>query len=343
MSAERNRKAVTIKQVAKNAGVSVGTVSNLLNATTPVSEETAARIMRSVEELNYVPNMMASSLRRKTSRMIDVLVPNMSNSFYTGIISPFTDTAYRHDYQVRVFGYEYSSEREHRMLKSMEYSKPGLAIVFNGIDDGRQLEHLVKQGVPVVLADRDTDIPSVPYIAFENKDIFDEIIGMLKQKGYRRIGLFMEPPHLVNIRKRHTFFLRALETHGYSGGADVVFSREDLCLDHLGNGYRYMKDILATHAKADLPDAWVASSDLIAIGMIRAIHEAGMRVPGDFGIVGFDNIAVSGYVLPRLTTVEQSQEALSDALWTMADRILSGRHVPENVILPQKLVLRESC
>ncbi|MBR0173685.1 MAG: LacI family DNA-binding transcriptional regulator [Lachnospiraceae bacterium] len=343
MSAERDRKAVTIKQVAEKAGVSVGTVSNLLNATMPVSEETAARIKRSVEELNYVPNMMASSLRRKTSRMIDVLVPNMSNSFYTGIISPFTDTAYSHDYQVRVFGYEYSAKREKRMLRSMENSKPGLAVVFNGIDDEEQLEALVRQGVPVILADRDTEIPSVPYIAFDNEEIFDEIIGMLKKKGYRRIGLFMEPPYLVNIRKRHASFLKALEAHGFPGGPDVVFSREDLCLDHLGNGYRYMKDVLATHAKKDLPDAWITSSDLIAIGMTRAIHEAGMRVPEDFGVVGFDNIAVSGFVQPRLTTVEQSQEALSSALWVMAEQILTGRHEPENVVLPQKLVLRESC
>ena len=342
MASKKDRKVVTIKQVAEQAGVSVGTVSNYLNGTTPVSEKAATRIKSAIKELHFVPNAMASSLRRKTSRMIDVLVPNMNNSFYTGILSPFTNEAHSHGYNVRIFGYEYSAEREKRMLESVEQSRPGALIVFSGIDDDKEIRRLVKQKIPVILADRDTEIPGVPCIAFENEHIFDEMIEELTKKGYRRIGVFMEQPHLENIRKRFDSCLASLKAHGFGHGKNVIFSRDDLCFDHLGNSYRYMKELLRRRKRENLPDVWITSSDLLAIGIVRALHEEGYHVPGDFGVVGFDNIAVAGYVQPRLSTVEQSQEAFGNELWRVTEQVLSGKKDIRKVVLPQRLILRES-
>ena len=337
------KKGVTIKQVAEYAGVSSATVSHLMNASAPVSAETKERIMDAIRELNYVPNLMASSLRSGNGRVIQVLTPNMNNTFYTRVLSSFTDQAYQKGYYVHVFGYEYSLEREKKALANILASMSAAVIVFNGYNDEQQIKELVKQGVPVILADRDTKIEGVPYIAFDNKVIFREIIGVLKKRGYKRVGLFTEPPHLVNVKTRCFNFAAAVAENGYDFNSDDIFCRDDLCLDNLRNGCSFMKEILRTHDKNDLPDAWVTSSDVLAIGMMRAMRECGYDVPGDFGVVGFDNIDVSGYVNPRLTTVEQNQEEFGRALWSMVSKVLNRDAEIENIVLPQKLIIRESC
>lgn len=337
------RKRATITQVAQLAGVSNGTVSNLLNGTAPVSRETAQRITDAIKALNYVPDVMASSLRRGNSRIIQVLTPNMNNTFYTRVLSSFTDSAYPQGYFVNVFGYEYSAERERRLLANTGSSMTGAVIVFNGYGDEDEIEALVRRGVPVILADRETEIDGVPCVAFDNKKVFGDIVQELMNRGYRRIGLFTEPPSLENVKARCASFRAAIIKYGYEFDDHSVFSRDDLCLDNLKNGCAFMKEILQTHDKSELPDAWIASSDVLAIGMLQAIRECNYRVPDDFGVVGFDNIDVSGYVNPKLTTVEQDQERFGRELWAMVSKVLKGEHPVGNVILPQRLIIRESC
>lgn len=103
-----------------------------------------------------------------------------------------------------------------------------------------------------------------------------------------------------------------------------------------------MKEILETHKKEELPEAWIATSDYLAVGMMRAINEKGYSIPGDFGLIGFDNIDLSGYVNPRLTTVEQNQELFGKKLWEAVKKIHQNG-IREEIVLPQKVLMRESC
>ena len=149
------KKRATITQVAKHAGVSVGTVSNYLNGTAGVSHDRAARIQQAIDVLDYIPDTLASSLRRKDSTAIHVLTPHLDSAFYTNTISALMHDAYEAGYTVHISGYEYSSEIERQQLRALESSKPGTSIIiFNGFDDLTEIKRLAKKQIHVIMADR---------------------------------------------------------------------------------------------------------------------------------------------------------------------------------------------
>ena len=206
------KKRATITQVAKHAGVSVGTVSNYLNGTAGVSHDRAARIQQAIDVLDYIPDTLASSLRRKDSTAIHVLTPHLDSAFYTNTISALMHDAYEAGYTVHISGYEYSSEIERQQLRALESSKPGTSIIiFNGFDDLTEIKRLAKKQIHVIMADR-REIPGyTSSVIFDNRRVPFEIICLLKNRNYKRIGLFTEPTKLQNIRERVEGFLEAMK------------------------------------------------------------------------------------------------------------------------------------
>lgn len=200
----------------------------------------------------------------------------------------------------------------------------------------------MQNDIHVILADRNAEGLNVSSVSFDNQDMLYTIVEMLKKKNYKRIGLFIEPVTLSNLQKRYEHFLKASEKFGYKNPLDNVFTDKSLALNKLHSSYIFMKTILENHKKKDLPDAWIASSDYLAIGMMRAMNELGYRVPHDFGIIGFDNLDISGYVNPRLTTVEQNQELFGEMLWKVTKKLVKTQE-NQHLVIPQKLVERESC
>lgn len=337
------KKRATITQVAKHAGVSVGTVSNYLNGTAGVSQDRALRIQRAIEDLDYIPDTLASSLRKKDSTAIHVLTPHLDSAFYTNTISTLMHYAYKAGYTVHISGYEYSADIEKQHLRALESSKPGTSIIiFNGFDDLTEIRRLAQKQIHVIMADR-REIPGyTSSVIFDNQQAPFEIVRLLKNKGYRRIGLFTEPTELQNIRERGESFLKAMRYFGYTDSECNIYSHPNLSLDKLKNGYLYMMEILDSAKREELPDVWLATSDYLAFGMMRAINEKGYSIPEDFGIVGYDNIEISGYVNPRLTTVEQDQKLFGKTLWSVITEYnKTGKY--QNIELPQKIKLRGSC
>lgn len=333
----------TITQVAKHAGVTIGTVSHVINGTAPISKETTERVNASIKELNYIPNIMARSLRSRKSRLIGILIPNLKNSFHSTVTSAFVDKAYKEGYTVLIMGYEYSLERERIELERLENSNVSTIVIFNGYGDEEYISSLKKKGISVVLADRKTALPNIPFVQYDNKKIMFDILSMLKKKGYQSIGFLSEPIKLTNLQDRYDAYLAAMKQSDYEIKPEHVFIEDNLCLDNLQNGYQYMKKILDTHTRGELPDVLIASSDLLAIGIMRAITEYGYEIPKDFGLIGFDNTEISGYVNPRLTTVNQNQVLLGEKLWEIVKNVVDGKELIENITLEQTLIVRTSC
>lgn len=337
------KKKVTITQVAKHAGVAVGTVSNYLNGTVSVSSEKTERIRQAIEELDYIPDALASSLRRKNSKTIYVLTPNLRNAFYTNTISALMEYAYKSGYAVNISGYEYSAERERKQLRILESCKPGsVVIIFNGYNDEAEIRRLVKKDMHVILADRQVLVKNTSSVNYDNHLVMFELVSLLKEKGYQTIGLVAELTELENIRKRRDSFVEAMQCYGFEEPEKYIYAKESLSLNKLKNSYLYMKEILENNRREDLPDAWIATSDYLAIGIMRAINEKGYRIPEDFGVVGFDNLDLSGYMNPRLTTAEQDQDIFGKKLWDVVKRMKQTGKT-EQIILPQKIIVRESC
>lgn len=337
------KKKVTISHVAREAKVAVGTVSHYINGTASVSEEKAKRIAEAVEKLKYSPNTFAGSLRRKNSNMVYILTPHLDNSFYTSIISVFMRLADVDGYIVNISSYEYSLEKEKKYLDSILSSKPGtIVIIFNGNNDDKEIERLIERGIKVILADRASKISNVSTVSYENHKIMKDIIDFLMSRGYEKIGLFMETPVLTNLKERYDAYIEWMQSYGVKNLEGNIFSKPELSLDKVKSGYLYMKEILESVPIEKLPRGWITSSDILAIGMIRAFNEAGYQVPKDFGVVGFDNIQISGYVMPRLTTAMQNQECFAEELWKVTKAVGKGEE-EIHIVIPQELIVRESC
>lgn len=332
----------TMKDVAGRAGVTIGTVSHVINHTASISAETTRRVMDAIEELNYVPNSLARNMRTKTNHRIGLMIPNLTNNFYAKIASSFVDLADQYKYTVFIMGYEYSLDRERDGLRSLMEYNVGTVVIANGFGDEQFIRELLEKGIHVILADRRTDIEGVSYVEYDNRKVYRDVIRLLKEKGYRSIGYISEPLDLINISDRYYGCKEAMEEQGYELKPEHTYISDRFCLDNMRNGYLYMKDLLERKARQELPDALIASSDLLAIGIMRAFVEAGLHVPEDIGVVGCDNLQISGYTQPRLTTVAQDREQLSREIWRMILAKDDGEKVA-NVTLPQELIIRESC
>jgi len=333
---------VTIRQVAERAGVTIGTVSHVLNGTATISAETTARVRETIKELNYVPNITARSLRSKRSRMLGILVPNLNNTFYSRILSTFTDLAFAEGYVVQIFGFEYSVEKELQIMNTLANDSLDIVIVMNGCGDEEGIRCLKEAGKQVILADRASLSEEVSSICFDNQQGVTQAIRLLKEKGYQRVGYLSEPLALSNVQERYEAYQEAMLAEYGGVRREDVFLCDDFRLDAMNSGYRYLKRVLETAEKESLPDAFLATSDLLAIGAIRACRECGYEVPVDFGFVSFDNLDISSFVSPALTTIEQNQVAMGNALFELV-REVRGSSEQKQIVLPQKLIVRESC
>lgn len=338
---KRNR--ITIRHVAERAGVTIGTVSHVINGTATISPETSERVRAAIDELHYVPNLTARSLRSRKSKVVGFLIPNLNNTFYSRISSTFIDLAFENGYIVQILGYEYSLEKELQAINSLASDSVDIVIILNGYGDEKGIRQLLDARKQVILADRTSEIPGVNCVCFDNKMGVAEAVKLLKSRGYQRIGFLSEPLALTNVQERFTAFKQALSENGYAFQEEQVFICESFQLNAMVNGYHYVKDILQTGAMKELPDAFIATSDLLAIGAIKAFRECGYSVPGDVGIVSYDNLDIASFVDPGLTTIEQNQTMMGKELFRMVKAISEKETLQEQVILPQKLIIRESC
>ena len=279
---------------------------------------------------------------RSGQRQIGLLIPKLDNNFYARIASVLMEDAYQEDYTVLMLSYEYSSEKEKRGLVNMVQNDTETIVIVNGEDDENSIRKLVASGVHVILADRRSTIPGTSYIAYDNHQVLLETIGFLKQKGYQSIGFLSEPPNISNLSDRFAAYQKGLSQYGYPFRPEHVFISDTFREDHFGNGCQYMEQLLRTHARHELPEAFIVSSDLLAVGVMKAIQEAGYRIPEDFAIVGFDNLQISACVQPPLTTVCQDRARLGHEIWEQAKAWHEGR-TPQNVVLGQSLIIRDSC
>ncbi|MCI9132804.1 MAG: LacI family transcriptional regulator [Lachnospiraceae bacterium] len=337
------KKRATVKDVAERAGVTIGTVSHVINGTAPISKQTVGRVRQAIEELDYVPNSAARNIRKKEKNLVGMLIPKITNSFYSLIASTFIDEADREDITVSLVGYEYSLEKERRGLYNLMQNNVDTIVIAGGsAGDEEYIRPLLDRGLHVVLADRRSTFSNVSSVEFDNQRVLSQAVGYLKDKGYATIGFLGESLVLANLYERLYGYREALGQHGYTYGDQYVFISDAFYQDHVENGYLFTREILGTHRREELPDAFIITSDLIAIGAMKAMREAGYRVPGDFGVMGFDDLEISSYVQPALTTIKQDRVLLGKELWRLVKAGRQGE-AAEHVRLGQELIIRDSC
>ncbi|MBC8265075.1 MAG: LacI family DNA-binding transcriptional regulator [Anaerolineales bacterium] len=327
----------TLKDVAERAGVSTATVSHVLNETRFVSEELRQRVYQTIEELNYRPDAIARSLRRRKTRNIGMIVPDISYPFLAEVARGVGSAGLELGYNVILCDSDGDLEREAEYIELLQEKKADGIVFVAASESSGHVQALIEQEMPVVVCDRELPGMEVDTVIADNVGSGYQATEHLIELGHRRIGCIAGPQVLEVSTKRVEGYKRALEQHGIPLSEELVVR---------GNfrsrgGYEAMWELLALD---EPPTAVFACNDLMAIGAICAASQKRLRIPQDVAIVGCDDIALASFTNPSLTTVAQPKHEMGTAAVEMlVERIRDKSRPPTRRLLPTELVLRDSC
>ncbi len=334
---KKKTQRVTRKEVARQAGVSTATISYVINnGPRPVAAETRERILRAIEQLGYYPNELARSLRRQQTTTIGLVIPDLLNPVYASLARSLEKICFEHGYVIIVCSTNRDMDKERRFAELLR-AKQVDGVVF--LPDSASLEAidiLCEAHVPVVVLEH--DVPGQHCITLN--DLRGGMIGTehLLDLGHRRIGFIQQEPNYTTSRRRLEGASLALRQAGLEPDPALIVACES---DHAA-GAAAMDRLLAL---VEPPSAVFAHNDVIALGAMHAIQKAGLSVPGDISVMGYDDIASAAFFAPPLTTISYPKDAMARSA---AQRLLMmiDPHceppAPTTELLPVELVIRQS-
>ncbi len=294
---------MNIKEVAKRAKVSTATVSRTINDSEKVKPETAARVRQAIEELNFYPNTHARTLVSGRSRMLGLIISDITNPFFPELVKGFEDRAVQSGQEVIIGNTDYSPKRMAGCIRRMVERKVDGVAIMTSEGDPALVTELTRRNIPTVFMDTGTNTAHSANIRIDYAQGIHEAMNHLYALNHRRIGFITGPMDLESVRVRRTAFLSGLKSHGLPERGLIEIG------DHrIEGGANAMRNLLKL---AHPPTAVMTSNDLTAIGALGAIHEAGLRVPDDFSLIGFDDISFAHLTQPPLTTIILSRTQLA--------------------------------
>ncbi|MDX8539771.1 substrate-binding domain-containing protein [Mesorhizobium abyssinicae] len=326
----------TIADVARYAGVSVATVSHVMNRTRHVEPETAERVRAAIAALRYSPNSLARSLRRGETKTIGLLLPDNSNPFFASVARQIEDAGFVAGYTVILCNSDGSAEKEERYL-SVLMAKQIDGLIFAGSSDHAGVFSRLAPDVPAVLLDREIHSVHVDSVLVDHEHGGYLAGRYLVGLGHKRIGVIGGPRDSSSSPARLRGFTRALQEAGVDLPASAVVDS-----DYHFAGGRLAMERLLTQA----PDitAVFACNDLMAMGAVTALRSRGLRVPDDMSMIGFDDIPYAVTTWPPLTTIAQPVEKIGTrAVSLLLERVAEPAAHSRREILMPVLVERESC
>lgn len=327
---------VTIRDIARDAGVSTTTVSHVVNGTRIVSAAVKARVDASIENLGYVPNAAARSLRRNRTWSIGVVVPNCSNPFFAEMLAGVEDAAFAADISVILCNAHDDPQRQRRHLRLLTEKQVDAVLLLSVGEDERLAGQLLGLAVPHVVVDRDVAGLAVDSVRVDHAAGGRLAAVHLLDLGHRAIACITGPMALSSARQRHEGFVQEFERRGISLNDSMVCASDFTA----SGGYAAASRLLDS---SNGPTAIFAANDLMAIGALRAVRECGLRLPDDLAVVGFDDIALASQSSPPLTTVAQPKAELGAlAARVLIDRVARPDRSPVTHVLQPHLVVRES-
>jgi len=328
----------TINDVAKRAGVSPVTVSRVINSTGNVSAATREKVERAIEELGYVPSVMARSLRSKRTRTLALLVSDITNAFWTTVVRGVEDTAQGRDYSVFLYNTDENPVKQQRYLDVVVAQRVDGVIIAPYDSDAQNLAKLRKRNIPTVIVDRRVegwDVDSVYSDSVSGaKALVQHLIGL----GHRQIAVLSGPTSTSTAEDRVVGYCMALAEAGIPidprlirRGEYRITSGEDMTHQMWGEGLN--------------PTAIFAANNAIAVGVIQASGKRGLRIPQDIALVCFDDLPYVSRLFPFLTVVVQSAYNMGvNAAQLLLSRLDSDASLQlRHVVLPTRLIIRHSC
>lgn len=324
---------ISIKDVAKHAGVSVATVSRVLNNSGYVGQDTRIKVEKAIKELNYKPNEVARSLFKKQSSTIGLIVPDIMNPFFPELARAVEDTAIQLGYNVILCNSDGDKKKEQNYLDILQQQYVNGIIVSSNTLTAAQIEQL---NIPVVSIDRVIS-KGLPTIVVENKKGAMMATRFLQSKGRSRIGHIKGNSSVVNAEERCEGYKEIVGQEPWFNETYIADGKYDM-----QSSIQATLELLQRHPEMD---GIFAANDIMAIGAIKAACQLGKKVPEDIAIIGFDGISLSKATTPELTTVEQPIYEMGEKATKLLVSLMEQQQTVDQEsyqILDVKLIERES-
>lgn len=327
----------TIADVARHAGVSKMTVSRVINGSGYISQETRLRVEQAIDELGYIPNALARSLRFKQTRTIALILTDITNPFFTTVARGVEDTASEQGFSVIFCNTDESPTEEAEYVNVlMQKQVDGLLLVPTS-SSPEALLPLQDQKLPFVLLDRRIPGALADTVRCDSERGAYALTQHLLALGHTRIAILSGPKDVTTAYDRVLGYRRALDEAGLQPDQALIFFGEYT----VDGGYHMAREAIAAQPR---PTALFASNNFIAVGAMRALHEAGLAVPDDISLAAFDDLPVSYVGDPFLTVIEQPAYLMGVRATELLLERLAGKEPPEpqEIILPTRLTVRTS-
>lgn len=330
-------RAVTIKDIARKLGVSVTTVSKALNGHPDISQKRRDEIMRTVEAMNYVPNAIASNLRQSKSRFIGLIISDNSNPYYSQLIKGAETEISSHNFQTIIFNNNEDIERELQLIRNLKMVNVAGVVITPARSNAASIELLKKFEIPFVLANRFVKRGSDNYVVADDIEAARMATSYLLQKREWDIAFINGDEKISAAEDRRKGFVQAHSEYRRTVNNKCIITGALNQVD----GYESARKLLSQHRP---PLSILCFSDYVATGVLGYLKDAGINVPGEVAVMGFDNIDLFSFWSPRLTTVDIPEYEIGKRSVEMLFDVISGEaKSPQRIVLPPALVIRETA
>lgn len=323
---------ISLKWLAQHLNLSPATVSFVLNDTPnrSIPESTRARVRAAAQRFNYQPSMAARMLKRKSTKTIGILLPELGEGYHAQVLSGAADVLMREGY------FFFTAHHRHHVDLVAQYPRLLLARGAEGILAVDT--HLrTKPECPTVEVASRTELPGCTNIVLDHKRAAELSLEYLHHTGHRRIAFMHGPPFSSDTQRRWQATLQAARSMGIVVSRDLTIPLQDVNTPALG--YPGVRELV--ERRRDFT-AVLCFNDISAIGCIRALHDAGLRVPEDVSVIGFDDIQSGAYHVPSLTTVRQPLVQMGSTAAELLLKAMSGEPMENLVLIEPELIIRES-
>jgi DNA-binding LacI/PurR family transcriptional regulator len=324
-----------IRTVAERANVSIATVSRTINHVPTVNAKMAKRVWEAIRELNYFPNTQARALVSGRTRLLGLIVSEITNPFFPELIQGFEDIAVENGYEILVSSTNYDPRRMSLCIRRMlERKAEGVAVMTFGIEEPL-LEQLAERNIPLVFVDQGPDRPGISLLKVDYHHGIRQGVQHLAALGHRNIAFISGPMRLHSAQSRLAAFSKSLTECGIAINEDWIIEG-----DHTLEGGIVAAEKLLSGSR--LPTAVMCSNDMTAIGVLHKAYRAGLRVPDDLSVIGFDDIHITRVMIPALTSIQMSRSELARSAVTALRAHVEETTPHREYRIDTKLVVRES-
>ncbi len=327
---------VTIRDIANKAGVSISTVSRVLNGNYPVSASARVRVEKAIKEMDYLPNAIARSLRSSKTNLVAMIVPDISNMFFTEMARGLEEEIQKFSSNLVIASTNNSPERECDLIRVFLEKRLDGMVIAPTSTESNAISEIIRYGLPTVIVDRPLQNIDTTQILWPDKEMSYDLTKYLIDNGHRRIAIVNVTLNNSNGQARRDGYLKALEESGieidsrYISGSN--FNSEQ--------SYQFVKAVMSLD---DRPTAVFCANNVMVEGALAALEELGLRIYDDVSVVGLGNMICNRYIHPRITSIQQDSRQMGrEAGIAIGYRINDKESVSYRKFLPTPLEVNES-